>query len=131
MKKYRTWHEVLVEQLTSRDEALDYLQFALEEYQVNGDKPFFLRALRTVFEAQGEIVKKIGVVPETLSEVLSSDESPSIDALVTILNAFGWRLSIEPIAGAYPDLEVSGNKEVDLNASTEKIAESVVEVPPS
>ena len=41
MKKYRTWHEVLVEQLTSRDEALDYLQFALEEYQVNGDKPFF------------------------------------------------------------------------------------------
>ena len=36
MRKYRTWHEVLVEQLADSDEALDYLQFSLEEYQRDG-----------------------------------------------------------------------------------------------
>ncbi len=63
MRKYRTWHEVLVEQLADSDEALDYLQFSLEEYQKDGDTSFFLRALRTVIEAQGEseLSKKAGI----------------------------------------------------------------------
>ena len=53
MRKYRTWHEILMEQLADRDDAIDYLQVTLEEYQVDGDTSFFLSEIRTVVEAQG------------------------------------------------------------------------------
>ena len=132
MRKYRTWHEVLVEQLADPEEALDYLQFALEEYQHDGDTPFFLRALRTVVEAQGQIArlsKKTGITTEALSKILSSDEPPRTDTLVTILNAYGWRLSIAPLKDKKPDLKGPNKEEVDLNTGREKIPEQVTETP--
>ena len=43
MKKLSTWREVLIEQLAeNREEAIGYLQLSLEEYQIDGDTPFFL-----------------------------------------------------------------------------------------
>ena len=131
MKELSTWHEVLVEQLADLDEALDYLQFALEEYQKDGDTPFFLRALKTVAEAQGgiaEVAKKIGIAPECLSEILSSDDPPRIDTFGTILNAFGWGLIIEPLENAKLDIETQSSESIDLNTSTEKIAAQSVEI---
>lgn len=131
MRKYRTWHEVLVEQLADLDEALDYLQFSLEEYQKDGDTPFFLRALRTVTESQGgiaEVAKKIGIAPEFLSEILSSDDPPRIDTFGTILNAFGWRFTLEPLENAKLDIETQNSESADLNTSTEKIAAQSVEI---
>ena len=109
MRKYRAWRELLIEQLADPEEALDYLQFALEGYQEDGDTSFFLRALRTVVESQGgiaEVAKKIGTVPESLSGILANDEPPQIYPLGTLLNAFGWQLSIEPLANVSPNLEI-------------------------
>lgn len=37
-----------MEQLSDRDDAIDYLQVTLEEYQVDGDTSFFLSEIRTV-----------------------------------------------------------------------------------
>ena len=37
MKKLRTWHEFLIEQLADREEAIGYLQVSLEEYLVDGE----------------------------------------------------------------------------------------------
>lgn len=133
MRKYRTWHEVLVEQLADSDEALDYLQFSIEEYQKDGDTPFFLRALRTVVEAQGEseLSKKTGIPLELLSKVLSSDEPPRIDTFSAILKAFGWRLTIEPLENAELDIKTQSDESIGLNTATEKVASKVAEAPPS
>ena len=103
MRKLRTWRAYLTERFAADQKAaIRYLKFSLEEYQVDGDTPLLLLALRTVVESQGGIpalAKKIGIAPESLSDILSSDEAPRIDTLVTALKALGCRLLIEPIAG--------------------------------
>jgi DNA-binding phage protein len=99
MRKLRTWREYVIEQLAANwDEALDYIQFAMEEYQVDGDTAVFLLSLRTFIESQGgvaELSKKTGVDREVLSKMLSSEEAPRLDMLVTILTALGCKLSIK------------------------------------
>ena len=40
MRKFRTLHDFLMEGLANREEAVDYLDVALEEYQEDGDTPF-------------------------------------------------------------------------------------------
>ena len=100
MREYRNWREFLVEELAGREAAIDYLQVTLEEYQIDGDTSFFLKEIQTVVEAQGgieEVAKRTAMAPETLSKILSNEEAPRIDTLVTILTALGCRLSIEPL----------------------------------
>ncbi|MDE0016524.1 MAG: hypothetical protein OXU51_10070 [Candidatus Poribacteria bacterium] len=98
----KTWRTYLTERFaTNQEAAIRYLKFSLEEYQVDRDTPLLLLVLRTVVESQGGIsvlAKKTGIASEALSDILSSNEAPRIDTLVTILNALGSRLSIEPIA---------------------------------
>ena len=100
MKRLRTWHEFLIEELADPEEALGYLQVSLEEYLVDGDTLFFLKGLRNVVEAQGgisEIAKQIGITPQVLSKILSSGDPPSLCTLGAIVKAFGGQLSIEPL----------------------------------
>lgn len=101
MRKLRTWREYLIKQLAAdRDEAFDYIQFAIEEYQVDGDNAALLLSLETFIESQGgtaEIAKRTAMAPEILSKILSSEEAPHLGTFVTILKALGCRLSIEPL----------------------------------
>lgn len=101
MRAYRAWEEILTERFTSDwEEAIGYLDVALEEYQEDGDAPFFLLGLQNVIEARGgvsEVAKKIGIAPQCLSDVLSSEEAPRLDTLNTILQGLGCRLSIQPL----------------------------------
>ena len=101
MRKYRKWREIVIEQLAAdRNAAFDYIQFAMEEYQVDGDTAVFLLALRTFVESQGgvpELSKKTGVNREVFSKMLSSEEAPRLDMLVTILTTLGCRLSIKSL----------------------------------
>lgn len=131
MRKLRTWREVLIEQLAADWEAaIDYLQVTVEDYQVDGDTPLFMLGLWTFVESQGgvaEVAKKIGIAPESLSKVLSSNAPPRIDILVTILNAFGWRLSIEPLEDVGPNLEIPIKEKVRLKSTTEKSIEQIAE----
>ena len=109
MRKYRTWHEILMEQLSDRDDAIDYLQVTLEEYQVDGDTSFFLSEIRTVVEAQGgasKLAEKINIEPQVLSDMLTNEVAPRLDTFSTILRTLGCRLSIEPLAAANPNPEV-------------------------
>ena len=118
MRKLRTLHEFLMERFAAdNEEAIGYLDVALEEYQEDGDTPFFLLGLQNVIEAQGgvsEVAKKIGIAPQVLSDVLSSEKAPRLDTLRTILQALGCRLSIEPLK----DTNASADK-VDSVAPTE------------
>ena len=101
MRKLRTWREYLIKQLAEDwDAALDYIQFAMEEYQVDGDTEVFLLALYTFVESQGgaaEVAKRTAIAPETLSKILSNEEASHLDTFVTILKALGCRLSIESL----------------------------------
>ena len=101
MRKYRTWREYLIKQLAANwDEALDYIQFAIEEYQVDGDTAVLLLSLETFIASQGgieEVAKRTAIAPETLSKILASEKAPHLDTFVTILKALGCRLSIEPL----------------------------------
>ncbi|MCY3741378.1 MAG: helix-turn-helix domain-containing protein [Candidatus Poribacteria bacterium] len=110
MRKLRTLHEFLMEQFAAdSEEAVSYLDVALEEYQEDGDILFFLLGLQHVIEARGgvsEVAKKIGIAPQVLSDVLSSEKAPRLDTLNTILQGLGCRLSIQPLK--------------DTNASTDK-----------
>ena len=104
----RTWREYLIEKFADREKAISYLQVALEEYQVDGDPAAFMLALQTVVEAQGgihELANRIHTAPQTALKMLSSDNTPTLDTLGTILNALGWQLSIEPLKEAIPSLE--------------------------
>lgn len=108
MREMRTWREYLIEKFADREKAISYLQVALEEYQVDGDTAALMLALQTVVEAQGgihELANQIHTAPQTVLKMLSSDNTPTLDTLGTILNALGWRLSIEPLEEAIPSLE--------------------------
>ena len=131
MRKLRTWREYLIKQLAANwDEAFDYIQFAIEEYQVDGDTAVLLLSLETFIESQGgtaEIAKRTAMAPEILSKILSSEEAPHLDTFVTILKALGCRLSIEPLKDkeTIPDIELAietespqpGNAETQLSES--------------
>ncbi len=108
MREMRTWREYLIEKFADREKAISYLQVALEEYQVDGNTAALMLALQTVVEAQGgihELANRIHTAPQTALKMLSSDNTPTLDTLGTILNALGWRLSIEPLEEAIPSLE--------------------------
>lgn len=110
------------------EEAISYLDVALEEYQGDGDTLFFLLGLQHVIEARGgvsEVAKKIGITPQVLSDVLSSEKAPRLDTLNTILHGLGCRLSIQPLkdanASADKDYSVAPRESTDphLEGTTE------------
>ena len=112
MRKLRTLHEFLMERFAADwEEAIEYLDVALEEYQEDGDTLFFLLGLQQVIEARGgvsEVAKKIGIAPQVLSDVLSSEKAPRLDTLNTILQGLGCRLSIQPLKDASSGLQCAG-----------------------
>lgn len=127
MREYRTWEEILMERFTSDwEEAIGYLDVALEEYQEDGDTPFFLMGIQNVIEARGgvsEVAKKIGIAPQVLSDLLSSEKAPRLDTLNTILHGLGCRLSIQPLK----DADSSPDK--DYSMATRENADPHLEVP--
>ena len=121
MRKYRKWREIVIEQLADQtgDAALDYIQFAMEEYQVDRDTEVFLLALYTFVESQGgvtEVAKRTGMDPQTLSKILSSEEILPLDTFATILKALGCRLSIEPLETERPCTE-TGDVDAPVEAT--------------
>lgn len=118
MKNSGTWREYMVQRLASDPSRVKgYLQAIMEEYQTFGDQRVILLALRTVAEAEGGIpvlAKKIDIEPKALSEELSSDKVLTIDTLKTILNAFGCRLSIEPLETENPHQPTAYSPEARL-----------------
>ena len=129
MRKYRKWREIVIEQLASDwAAALDYSQFAMEEYQVDRDTPVLLLALRTFVESQGGIEKvaqRTSIAPETLLEILSSEEAPRVDMLSTIFKALGGRLSIEPLETTEPGAEM---EDVDAPVGATESAATAMEL---
>ena len=121
MRKYRKWRDIVIAQLAADwDAAFDYIQFAIEEYQVDGDTAVLLLSLETFIKSQGgieEIAKRAAMSPETLSKLLASEKAPRIDMFSIILKALGCRLSIESLGAKCLDAEM---EEVDAAVATIK-----------
>ena len=89
--------------LSTPEEAIDYFDMSLQEYQLDGDTRFFLKGIRNIIEALwgvSEIAKQTNTAPEVILDLLSSDDVPRLDTLNAFANALGCRLSIEPIMAA-------------------------------
>ncbi|WP_316355565.1 addiction module antidote protein [Candidatus Neptunichlamydia sp. REUL1] len=95
-KKYQDW---LIEKLRDHDEAVAYLNAALEE-SLKGDEEsqhLFLLAVRNVAEAQGgvsELAKKAHLGRESLYKTLSEKGNPKWHTLVSLIIALGLNLRL-------------------------------------
>lgn len=95
--RLRPHDDVVMEELRHPEMAKAYLEVALEEYEQDGDLPFFLAALRNVAEAQGGIAtlaSKTGLNRQNLYRVLSENGNPELRTISLILHALGYRLSV-------------------------------------
>lgn len=99
MAKSKKYQDFLIEQLKDHDEAVAYLNAALEE-SLKGDKEsqhIFLMALRNVAEAQGGIgalAKKAHVGRESLYKTLSGTGNPKWHTLVSLCVTMGLNLRV-------------------------------------
>ncbi len=99
MARSRKSQDFLIEHLKDHDEAVAYLNAALEE-SLKGDEEsrhIFLIALRNVVEAQGGIstlAKKAHVGRESLYKTLSETGNPKWHTLVSLCMAMGLNLRL-------------------------------------
>jgi len=99
MRKSRKYQDWLLEKLKDHDEAVAYLNTALEE-SLKGDEEsqhLFLIALRNVAEAQGgvgKLAKKAHVGRESLYKTLSGAGNPKWHTLVSLCVAMGLNLRL-------------------------------------
>ena len=86
------WREYQIRRLADdQEEAIDYLQLTLEEYQADGDLPFFLKELRVFIASQGgvvELCQRTGIDTETLLDMFSNEDATRLlDTFSSLLNA--------------------------------------------
>ncbi|MCB0196915.1 MAG: putative addiction module antidote protein [Anaerolineae bacterium] len=79
--------------LMEPEEATAYLDSALEE----NDQEVFLLALRDIADAHGfsKVAQDTLLNRENLYRMLSSTGNPQLSSLITLLQSFGLRLSVE------------------------------------
>ena len=94
MREYRKLVQEIVQ---DTDEASSYLTAALEEYENDGNLSAFLKAIRTVVDAQGgmsNLAAKTNLNRQHLYRSLSDTGNPTIRTLDAVLHALGLKLSI-------------------------------------
>ena len=93
MAKSKPYRAELVESLRDPQEAIEYLNAALEE----NDHEIFLLALRTVAEAHGgmaQLAERAKLNRESLYKMLSAHGNPELRSLDALLHALGFRLAV-------------------------------------
>jgi len=99
MAKSRSYERNLSEALKDPNEAVEYLNAALED----GEPEVFLLALRDVVDSYGGMSKlaaSTSLNRENLYRMLSTKGNPEFFSLSTVLDAIGFRLAVEPKATA-------------------------------
>lgn len=99
MARSEKYQDFLIEHLKNHDEAVAYLNAALEE-SLKGDedsRQLFLIALRNVADAQGglgALAKKAHVGRESLYKTLSGTGNPKWHTIVSLCVAMGLNLRL-------------------------------------
>ena len=102
MKKMVTLDEFEERYLRNHPHEIDsYLKFIFEALAEDGDVKATLATLRVIAKVKGmgETAKQIGMTRQGLQKALSPNGNPTIDTFNKVLNSFGYRLSVEKIAG--------------------------------
>ncbi len=99
MARNKKYQDFLLEQLKDHDEAVAYLNAALEESLKDDEESqhLFLIALRNVAEAQGGVgalAKKAHVGRESLYKSLSEKGNPKWHTLVSVVGSMGLSLRL-------------------------------------
>jgi len=93
MGKSINYHGYLIESLKNPDEAVGYLNAALEDADIEG----FLEALRHVVEAQGGMTRlaiKASKGRSSLYKTISKKGNPYLKSANELLHVLGFQLSI-------------------------------------
>jgi probable addiction module antidote protein len=94
MAKSRNYQRNLLEALKDPNEAVEYLNAALEE----GESEVFLLALRDVVDSyggMGKLAASTSLNRENLYRMLSTKGNPEFFSLSTVLDTLGFRLAVE------------------------------------
>lgn len=95
-RKFRDYQEKLIEDLQDPELASAYLNVAL----MDEDPRIFLLALKNVCQAQGEemtdLAKKTKISRENLYRILSKKGNPKLTNIVSLLNAVGFSVAVQP-----------------------------------
>lgn len=95
-RKFRDYQEKLLQDLQDPELATEYLNIAL----MDEDPRIFLLALKNVCEAQGEemteLARKTDLSRENLYRILSKKGNPKLTSIVSLLNAVGFSLAVQP-----------------------------------
>src|SRR3990167_6499425 len=92
-KKSKSYQEELIKGLRDPEEAVAYLNSALDENELD----LFLMALRNVAGAKGmsKVARETHLNRENLYRMLSSNGNPQLSSLTTLLDALGFQLVID------------------------------------
>lgn len=95
-RQFRDYQKKLIQDLQDPELAAAYLNLAFTDE----DPRIFLLALKNVYEAQGgemtELAKKTNISRENLYRILSSKGNPKLTNVVSLLNAVGFSLAVQP-----------------------------------
>lgn len=94
----RSYQEQLLQDLKDPEEAVAYLNAALEE----SSEALFLKALRNVAEAHGiaHLAQSAKLNRESMYRMLSEQGNPQLSSLKAVLDSLGLRLAVtakEPV----------------------------------
>jgi probable addiction module antidote protein len=83
----------LAEFLETPEELAAYLEACIQESE--GDSAFIAKALEDIARAIGmtQIARETGLSRERLCKALSGDRSPSLDTILKLISALGFKLS--------------------------------------
>jgi probable addiction module antidote protein len=93
----RNYRDVVTDFVNDPEEASEYLQVSLDEYEKDGNLDAFLTAIRTVAEARGgitQLAQKTNLNRQHLYRSLSKNGNPTIKTLDSILHSLGLKLAI-------------------------------------
>ena len=100
----RKFTDMLEEYYQEHPEEIDeFLEVQFEEYAKDGELGALLSALRIISRVKGIAVPANGadVSHRGLSTLLSEEESPKLETANVLLNAMGYRLSVQPMETAH------------------------------
>ena len=95
-KQTKSYQTALLESLKDPEEAVAYLNAALEDDSEDAEE-LFLLALRNVAEARGvaKVAAAAALNRESLYRTLSAKGNPRLSTLGALLDALGLRLAVE------------------------------------
>ncbi len=95
-REFRDYQEKLLQDLQDTELATLYLNVAL----VDEDPRIFLLALKNVCNVRGiemtDLAKKTQISRENLYRILSKRGNPKLNNIVSLLNAVGFSLAVQP-----------------------------------